>query len=102
MFLRLPCDGIEQIAPVSCAKYEKVDAEDVAKENEAIKAAMERMVKTLPWASKKKKEAREGGPSLGEDECPICGKRIRFAIAVNYNGHMHASCETEDCVNFME
>lgn len=33
--------------------------------------------------------------------CPICGGVLRYSVA-GYNGHMHAQCETEGCVQWME
>lgn len=33
--------------------------------------------------------------------CPACGGRLHLSIA-RVNGHVHARCETEDCVSWME
>lgn len=34
--------------------------------------------------------------------CPVCEKgRIYYRVA-GYNGHMHAKCETDGCVSWME
>ena len=37
----------------------------------------------------------------GTVECPKCGKRIAFRVS-SYNGHVHARCETLDCIAWME
>lgn len=65
----------------------------------AIAASVERMKKTLPWVREQKKTQPRN--QVNEGVCPICSKRIKFTIS-GYNGHMHASCETPNCVNFME
>lgn len=107
MALRLPCSGraddarLKQLglSRVDCPKFEKKTAEEIEEEKASLQRAMDRMTKTIPWASEMKK--KHGRGFAGEDACPICSKRIRFTIA-DYNGHMHARCETADCVNFME
>lgn len=33
--------------------------------------------------------------------CPNCNWKLSYGKA-QLNGHIHASCETKDCVNFME
>lgn len=38
----------------------------------------------------------------GVIDCPVCKKgKLRFTRAA-CNGHIHASCSTEDCVRWME
>jgi hypothetical protein len=37
----------------------------------------------------------------GSVECPTCGKRLGFSVASS-NGHIHARCETPDCLAWME
>ena len=32
--------------------------------------------------------------------CPKCGAQIAFTVAGN--GHVHARCETQDCIAWME
>lgn len=34
-------------------------------------------------------------------ECPVCKGRLHLSQAA-CNGHVHAKCETDDCVSFME
>ena len=35
--------------------------------------------------------------------CPICKKgTVSYVISDHYNGHIHAHCNTEGCVSFME
>jgi hypothetical protein len=37
----------------------------------------------------------------GQIPCPTCGMRLAFFVS-GYNGHIHAACETQGCVSFME
>ena len=35
--------------------------------------------------------------------CPICKKgTVSFMISDHYNGHIHANCSDEECINWME
>lgn len=39
----------------------------------------------------------------GRIDCPVCGKEAGLGFSRSgYNGHIHASCVTEDCVRWME
>lgn len=38
----------------------------------------------------------------GEITCPHCGGKLKFSYAGAYNRHIHAQCETADCVGWME
>lgn len=47
---------------------------------------------------------KQGAPGAsGTIDCPVCGaeKSLRFSRA-GYNGHIHAACQTENCVSWME
>ena len=47
---------------------------------------------------------KKGTPgSSGKIDCPACNgeKTLRFSRA-GYNGHVHAACKTEGCVQWME
>jgi len=50
----------------------------------------------------KTKGFKKGTGGANSVECPVCLKgRIYYRVAA-YNGHMHAKCETEGCVSWME
>lgn len=35
--------------------------------------------------------------------CPLCNKgTVAFIISDHYNGHIHARCDTPDCINWCE
>lgn len=39
----------------------------------------------------------------GKIDCPVCGREdaLRYRRS-GYNGHVHAQCDTQDCVFFIE
>ena len=89
--------------PCPLAKYPtaeelaKRDAE-FAKRFEGTMKAREAIVEACggPW--------KKGKPGAsGTIDCPVCNgvKTLRFSRA-GYNGHVHASCKTADCVSWME
>jgi hypothetical protein len=69
----------------------KERVKDIGKAHRAIVAHL-----GGPW--------KRGTPGAsGKIDCPICGKQgsLKFSRA-GYNGHIHARCATEGCVNWME
>lgn len=108
--IRLPCSGHfanEEVrakhlglVPIECPKFEKKTPEDIQKEHDALQAAIDRMTKIGPWISAQKK-ANHPRDRVVAEKCPICAGEIQFRIS-SYNGHMHAKCKTDDCINFME
>lgn len=42
------------------------------------------------------------GLPKGVVECPICKGKLHFTRAINYNGHVHAMCETDHCLGWIE
>lgn len=85
----LPCEHLRRPTPEEIEEHEKWS-----------KARMETMAAVMtaiqPWRKKHK------GRSFGEViECPACNGRLHLSIAA-VNGHVHAHCETEGCVSWME
>ena len=76
------------------AKQEAAEEDTVwAKTSIAHKAARE---------DAKAKRFGKGQGGADSVECPVCGTgRIYYRVAA-YNGHMHAKCETDGCVSWME
>lgn len=101
MALRMPCCGAirrTQTDSISCEKFRLPTPEETKAEDDAIAAAVARVVKIGPWVTSVKKLLPNGGS--GVDVCPICKRVIQFSVAKNH--HMRAQCETQDCVNFIE
>lgn len=88
-----------------CERAEYPTAEELAadraefeKRIEGIGKARSAIVESLggPW--------KRGTPGAsGEIDCPVCAghNSLRFSRS-GYNGHIHASCITGDCVRWME
>lgn len=96
-----PCFGPDQSG--TCEKAEYPTAEEMAAEDREIEErcinlgkARRAIVEHLggPWT--------KGTPvGAGEIDCPVCGKTLKFTRS-GYNGHIHARCETDGCVSWME
>lgn len=83
-----------------CEPYTEAEAdaqiEDHKKRMENIMLARAAIVTAIgkPW--------KKGEPgSSGTVECPVCKGKLSYSRA-GYNGHIHARCETKDCVSWME
>jgi hypothetical protein len=46
-------------------------------------------------------EKNENGDSVGTIRCPKCKNNLNYFIS-KYNGHVHGTCETRDCLDWME
>lgn len=88
----------------TCEKFQLPTAEEIAADEAEIAKLFERtdvarraIVKHLggPW--------KRGMPGVGGDiKCPICADGLLRFSRAGINGHIHASCTTEDCVRWME
>lgn len=88
-----------------CSKCEMPTEEELDAEDREIKVMFENSMKARaaivdhiggPW--------RRGDKSVsGAINCPVCSGKdsLRFSRA-GYNGHVHASCTTAGCVQWME
>lgn len=84
-----------------CPKWERRSMEHAEKRADAMEAAMRDMMIVDPvvyaWRTKPK-PARD---RLEVIECPVCKGKLHLSQS-SYNGHVHAHCETPECVSFME
>jgi hypothetical protein len=97
---RLPCRvSVKDEPAVTCEKYEAMTDADLAAEKADREKLIADMEKMMPWLDGLKRTEKPG--ASGIDVCPVCGCRIHWSIA-ECNGHVHAQCETPDCVAFME
>ena len=97
--VRMPCNGKEKEDSVSCDLYEKYTDEEKAQREADLAKEMKEMMEILPLIQQVKDRNKDGGSE--ELECPRCSKKLFVSIS-DYNGHAHAHCETENCVNMME
>jgi len=98
---RTPCLKTNEGA-LHCPQAIFPTREEVDAQNAALEARMDDFLKWMPTARGKILEvARETNSSAGTIECPKCGKTMRWSRARS-NGHVHAHCEAEECLSWME
>jgi hypothetical protein len=83
-----------------CEHLRRPTPQEIEEHEKWADARMNTMIVVMtaiqPWRAKHKdKSASE------VIECPACKGRLRLSIAA-CNGHVHAHCETEGCVSWME
>jgi hypothetical protein len=91
MLVRMPC---RLSNGASCAKREVF----TQAEAEALEAKEERAINEV---FKALALIREVGTRSGWVVCPRCNSALHFARSLR-NGHLHAACETDGCIRFME
>jgi hypothetical protein len=99
-----PCFGPGRECPVACGQEVYPSAEEIAAEQKEMEARFQKTV-----TARQAIVASLGGPwkrgmagAQGSIPCPVCTTgTLRFSRA-GYNGHIHAACTTDDCVNWME
>lgn len=87
-----------------CPKLDRTTHEQAVQEAQEIIAHSDRMAKVMGAAHGHAKAAKlgKGHGGRGELPCPTgCGGTLHYSVA-GYNGHMHAKCDTKDCVSWME
>lgn len=76
--------------------------EEVAAQDAEFEAEIADFMIWMPKARAAIQEiARETAASAGQIDCPKCGAPMRWSRARS-NGHVHASCQTEGCLSWME
>ena len=81
--------------------WTQAEAEQLIADGEA---AMERHMRAFRAAHDDAKAKKFGKGQGGADSlpCPVCTTGRLYYRVAGYNGHMHAKCETEGCVSWME
>lgn len=82
-----------------CLHWIRRTREQAEKVADAHEKSMAIFTKALPVIS-----AWKNKPPKGKAEiitCPVCSAKLHLSQA-SYNGHVHARCETEGCVSFLE
>lgn len=99
---RAPCFKSNTDAP-HCPAREFPTQEEVDAQYAALEARMNDFTKHMPVARDAILTiARETNASTGMIDCPKCGgNRLHWSRARS-NGHVHAQCETADCLGWME
>lgn len=92
--VRCSCDLVQFPTPEEIAETERFMIERFERTSKARAVIVEFC--GGPW------KRGDGGVS-GTLDCPCCGAVNALAFSrAGYNGHIHASCSTEDCVRWME
>lgn len=107
--LKIPCHGVifdhaKDVQRVPCEHKSTWTPEEAAANVDAMDAAMERHMSAHRVAhdDAKANGLKRGHGGLGTVKCPVCDDgTIRYSVA-SYNGHMHAACDTDGCVRWME
>lgn len=93
--LKLPCFDSNV---KTCSKVLYPTAEEIAQEDKEIGD----MLLRVTTARKLIVEATHGKKSVsGHINCPVCSTGT-LSYSVAYNGHVHARCSTQDCLNWLE
>jgi hypothetical protein len=104
---RIPCLPIKEPkgGPMAdCDKHSTWTQSEAEQRVADGEAAMERSMLAFRAAHDDTKAKRLGKGKGGQDSipCPICERGRLYYRVAGYNGHMHAKCETEGCVSWME
>lgn len=103
---RIPCAVISEPkgGPMAvCERRDTWNRDEAEQRVGAHRAALDAHVKALKVAhedAKTKGFGRNHG-GVSQCQCPLCSGILRYSVS-SYNGHMHAQCETEGCVQWME
>jgi hypothetical protein len=88
----------------TCEHFSALTEEEIAQQEKESKESFERAIKrmelTAPLITAVKKKYR-GRSIRGIRTCPVCQGKLHISHSA-YNGHVHARCETDGCVAFME
>lgn len=96
-----PCIKGHLVAdPLSlCPHWERKSLESAEAYADSVERSLNMLAKAMPVISEWRKKPPKGKTEI--IECPVCGGSLVLSQS-SYNGHVHAACETENCVAFME
>lgn len=102
-YMPIPClrGGSFKGETVECPKRQWPTDEEVKAELDEHAAHTKKFMAVLPIIQRLKKDYA-GKNWSGVEPCPVCGGKLHLSIAGAYNGHVHGSCETPDCLRWME
>lgn len=84
-----------------CERYRVSTPEEVAAKEAAVERMVAETLKVEPLVREIKSRFARGEGGAGVEACPLCGGKLRWSLAGS-NHHMHARCDTEGCVAFLE
>lgn len=97
-------DGSKEYHPdnnsvISCHKFELLSKEEIEKEEKDFERVLQAITSIQPVITKLRNDNPNG--IIEVINCPICSKQLSIGIS-GYNGHASGTCETDDCISFME
>lgn len=95
---RIPC-CIPGPDSASCGRFEELSQEEIEAKEAKNQEFMDRTLKMFPLMAKMKEDHPEGG--IGTVECPSCEGVVHYTVS-SHNLHTSGSCETKDCMSWME
>ncbi len=102
-FKNYPC-FTENSSLDTCQKRQFPTKEQLGGHDILIKKMILNMVTARDGIVKKiKNDGMWKRAAAGVIACPVCEEgTLKYTYAGSYNGHIHASCTTDECVNWME
>lgn len=97
-FTRCPCIDRHE-SEITCIAYKDPSDKEIEADEKQWEFVISNLTLARPLIRKLKAENPNGGS--GSVECPACTGKFNYTIS-SYNNHMHAKCETEGCISFME
>ena len=101
----LPCFAENTSEVIPCQKREWPTDEELVEQQKEISRRLNDMVSVRQAIVKQLTDEDNLHHNVGggQIDCPACGKGIvNYTYAGAYNGHIHARCTTNGCVNWME
>lgn len=102
--LKLPCIRHDGLSGAGCDKRRWPTEEEVEQMAKADEVATETMLAGFIAVAEDalQRKLGRGAGGCGEVRCPVCPYGTIHYQVSGYNGHRHAKCTTDGCVNFIE
>lgn len=98
LFDVLPCFGKGLPCEKVCEKKLLPTKDQVAAWKEYTNGRLVHTVEAIAIITKQNDEDKKG---RGIIVCPACQGKLHYSVA-SYNGHVHGSCETQECLQWMQ
>lgn len=101
MWMKIPCLPSKTPAaqPVTCPKHQLPSAEEIAAHRAHQAEQVAKHLKVMPVVNAWRKQGKQGKQAV--ITCPACGGKLQLYQSAR-NGHVHGSCETDGCVQWVE
>jgi len=98
-----PCIGGHNATDVLalCPQWVRRSQEHAKKRADSIEQMFRQMELSGPAISAWREYPKPKSDRREVIQCPVCNGRLHLSQS-SYNGHVHAHCETAECISFME